>query len=172
MSEWRDIPGYEGLYQVSDTGEVCRSANSPKCKTERAIRPQRGSNGYLAVSLSRDSKVHQIGIHRLVMWAFIGPQNSLWVNHKNGVKSDNRLANLEYLTPGQNIQHAYDTGLTKGPVGEKNGNAKLTEASVREILTLFRSRPKPKRADVEAQFGISKTALSDVLARRSWKEVE
>lgn len=138
MSEWRDIPGYEGLYQVSDIGEVRRVANSPKCKTVRVL----------------------------------VPQGRFWVNHRNGIKNDNRLVNLEYLTPGQNLQHAYDTGLCHGPVGEKNGNAKLTEATVREIRDLFRAHPKPRRADIWVRFNISKTALSDALDRRSWREVE
>lgn len=169
---WRDVPGYESVYQVSDRGSVKRLAGSPKCKSDRLLAPNYTMGGYLNISLSLGSKIRQIGVHQLVMWAFVGPQGSLWVHHKNGVKDDNRLENLKYVTPGQNTKHAYDSGLNQGPVGEKNGMAKLTEEDI-YLIRLARNLcgEELTRKDMAAYFEVSKTTITEIINGNSWRHL-
>jgi hypothetical protein len=113
MTEWKPIWGYEGMYEVSNKGEV-RSLD----RIDSAGRKLRGvtlrqhvsPNGYSMVSLCEAGKRAQKTVHKLVAEAFHG-WSKKWVNHINGVKTDNRAENLEWLTPGENLSHAWDNGL-------------------------------------------------------------
>jgi len=101
---WRPVDGFPA-YEVSSEGRVRRAG--------RILKQTPSSNGYLRVFLCVHSKYSTRYTHRLVLAAFIGqPQPGMQGNHRNGRKDDNRLENLEYVTPVENSQHAYDTGLT------------------------------------------------------------
>ena len=123
---WRDIPGYEEIYQISDMGRV----KSLWFNREKILKTAKDKNGYLLGCLWKDGKQRTKRIHRLVMLAFVG-ESDLHVNHKNGDKSDNRLNNLEYCSHAYNMKHAAQNGLTAK--GEKAGMFKLTEGCVRNI---------------------------------------
>jgi NUMOD4 motif/HNH endonuclease len=115
MKVWKAIAGFEGRYEVSSDGDV-RSLNTlEKVKNRwggetarrrigRTLAPQRFPNGYLSVRLGRDN-CHLV--HRLVAAAFIPGDQTLQVNHKNGVRDDNSAANLEWLTASDNHRHSY-----------------------------------------------------------------
>lgn len=109
---WKDIPGYEGLYQVSNYGNV-RSLNYNKqIGNVKELKQKLRSNGYLEVHLSKDSKRKYFLVHRLVAEAFLeNPYLLPQVNHIDGNKSNNYVSNLEYVTNSENQKHAYDTGL-------------------------------------------------------------
>lgn len=100
------IDGVETHYSVSDTGEVINEA------TGRILKQQYTKDHYKCVSIYVNSKAKLCRVHRLVAAAFIpNPENKPYVNHINGIRDDNRLENLEWCTPSENIQHAVDTGL-------------------------------------------------------------
>lgn len=121
IKNWKDIEGYEGLYRVSDIGQVMsysRQKTQWSSKvvfsiSEKIIKPQlRGF--YLNVVLHKNNKRVCISIHRLVAQAFIlNPENKSTVNHKNGNKVDNRVENLEWATQAEQVQHSYRTQLQK-----------------------------------------------------------
>lgn len=116
---WKDISGYEGYYQISNLGNVKRLIRPIKStyrlQKERYLSPITTKFGYLIVGLCVNAKSKLILVHRLVAIAFIqNEENKLFVNHKNGIKNDNRVENLEWCTFQENIQHAYDTGLKVG----------------------------------------------------------
>jgi hypothetical protein len=116
---WKEIPGYEGLYSVNESGEVLshyRKNLGGKCLKCRVLKPLKDSYGYFFVVLYSNKKATQLRIHRLVAITFIpNPENKATVNHKNGIRHDNRLQNLEWCTHSENNQHAYDV-LGKIPV--------------------------------------------------------
>ncbi len=97
---WRYIAGFEGRYEVSEAGHVRNSV------TEKVLKPVVCTNGYLRVSLGRFSPNNLV--HRLVARAFVeGYSEHLDVNHKNGVRADNRAENLEWVTRSENITHSH-----------------------------------------------------------------
>ena len=115
------------------TGMVYRTFKTSLYEYERPY----GSlnvNGYVILSLGRDRP--QVYAHRLIWTVCTGERATLplVVNHKNGIKHDNRLENLELVTQARNIAHAYDTGLA--PSGERHYGAKLSDEEVRRIHAL------------------------------------
>lgn len=98
MMNWRDIPGYDGKYQASESGEI-RNAF-----TERALSQRLNKHGYLRVNLKHKGEMKTVEVHRLVALAFIdNPGNLLQVNHINEVKTDNRVQNLEWCSCEYNL---------------------------------------------------------------------
>lgn len=124
---WKDINGYEGLYQVSNLGRVkslerYKENHSKLQKIEEKTKvPSIDNAGYLKVTLSKDNKSKNARIHRLVAETFIlNIENKSTVNHKNGVKTDNRVDNLEWCSYCENNKHAWNTGLRKPSKKQKN----------------------------------------------------
>lgn len=105
---WKDIEGYEGLYEISSLGNVRRAPSG------RILKQNKNSYGYSHVGLSKEGKVKMICVHRLIANAFIpNPQNKPQVNHIDGNKSNNSISNLEWVSQKENIIHAFKTGLRK-----------------------------------------------------------
>ena len=108
MEIWKDIKGYEGLYQVSNLGNV-KSLNYRKQKCAKNLTPKTNNKGYLWVELSRDGGRQCFLIHRLVGEAFIkNPYNFKVINHKDENPKNNRVENLEWCTQSGNMQYYYD----------------------------------------------------------------
>lgn len=103
---WKPIPGYEGLYEVSDYGRV-KSLRSNRIMTAA---PNRKENGYYRVTLSKNGISTKQYVHRLVVKAFLEDpiDDTYEVNHKNKITSDNRLCNLEWVTHKDNIKHRFN----------------------------------------------------------------
>lgn len=97
---WKDIEGYEGLYQVSNLGRVKRIT------TNRILKSSKHVSGYLMVNLSKNSVTSHQRIHRLVAQAFIpNPENKHDINHIDENKTNNHVSNLEWVTAQENSNH-------------------------------------------------------------------
>lgn len=110
---WKDIKGYEGLYQISNLGRVKSLPRNGTIKTKRIIKYELDKYGYPQVILN--NKKHKcFRVHRLVAEAFIlNPQNKSTVNHIDGNKTNNKVSNLEWNTVKENNDHALKTGLQR-----------------------------------------------------------
>jgi hypothetical protein len=118
---YKDVVGYEGIYQVSNLGNV--KSLHKKSLNGFVLKPLK-SHGYCRVGLF-DNKHKYFMIHRLVALAFIpNPNHYPFINHINGIKNDNRVENLEWVTHSQNILHAFKTGLKSNKKGDNNPQSK------------------------------------------------
>ena len=143
MEKWKDVVGYEGIYQVSLQGRV-KSINHKNHRGNmiygRMLKLKRESNGYLRVNLVKDGRSKQHSVHRLVAKAFIpNPQNLETVNHKDEDKTNNAVSNLEWLSIGDNIR--YGTGIKRSlqnrdfkKMGEKVSLTKKLRGQTRPII--------------------------------------
>jgi hypothetical protein len=164
---WKDVKGFEGLYQVSNFGNVKRLI-SERVFAERLIGRTIDRYGYVKRVLSKDGKNNYFTEHRLVAIAFIdNPDNKATVNHINGIKTDNRVENLEWNTTNENHQHAIDTGL-KDQKGIKHHKCKLTEQQVLEIREIGFSQT---RMSLSKKYGVSRTNILGIIRGKFWKHL-
>lgn len=118
---WKDVEGYEGLYQVSNLGRVKSLAKwyGFSYRDEKIVSQVRNRQGYVILTLRKTGSKRQVFMHRLVATAFLdNPIGYPQVNHINGDKTDNRVDNLEWCTAKHNIHHAFEIGLSHGKKGE------------------------------------------------------
>jgi hypothetical protein len=170
---WKDVPGYEKYYQVSNLGNVksydrfCEGRNGSGKQTGRVLKHQKSYKGYLRVGLVVDKKTFNTGIHRLVALAFIpNPENKPQVNHKNGIKTDNTVENLEWCTNKENQIHAVKNNLHKPNYGEKHHMSKLTNKQVLEIRNLHKKGVK--NVELAKKYNITQTAMSNILRKKTY----
>lgn len=165
---WVTIEGYEGLYAVSDDGRVM-SMDYAQTGLPGILKPQL-RRGYLSVFIYRTPRNGKwFTIHALVLAAFVGPrQTGKQVNHKNGVKTDNAVSNLEYCTQSENMKHAFRTGLQSNQ-GEKHSRHKLTAEKIIEIRRRVKSGET--QTSVAKDVGVSQGQISHIVSGRAWPHI-
>lgn len=115
MEIWKDVTGYEGLYQVSNTGKVkTLQKQVGRKETEKIMKANKVWTGYLRIGLRKNGKTKNTYIHRIVAQEFIeNPEHKPIINHKNGNRQDNRVENLEWCTFGENSRASKKITTTK-----------------------------------------------------------
>ena len=110
-------------------------------------------------------------VHRLVAEAFIpNPKNKPFVNHKNGLKNDNNLNNLEWVTAKENSVHAVINKLNNPLRGENNGNSKLDVLKVIDIRTKYDGK-KHTFKSLSKEYNVSKTLIGSIVNKKIWKHI-
>lgn len=177
MELWKKVPGYEGYYEASSFGRIRsvdrfvdhkingRTMYRGKVISTRLSIP----SGYLHVGLTVHGKSKSYTVHRLIMYAFHGKDEKSQINHKNGIKTDNRVENLEYCTQSQNIKHAYDTGLMRGHkmYGSKGSTALLTTAQVNEIRDRY-SRGGITQKEIAKKYGVCRHTILNIIKKHTY----
>lgn len=166
---WKPVVGFEGFYSVSNLGRIMRLAGTANTLENRIVKPWIQSRSkYAAVTLSTKNRRSTANIHRLVTTAFLGPRpKGLTVNHIDGIKSNARLANLEYISQHANAMHPSAMGLL--PCGERNNKAKLTEIGIREIRA---SHARGTTAHhLASQYGVTVENIRHIVSRHTWKHI-
>lgn len=175
MEIWKDIIGFEYQYQISDFGRlrskpriVIRSNGAKQTVKGKVLKTFIGSTGYEFGVFQIGKKTKNFAIHRLVAIHFIpNPYKKYAVNHLNGLKTDNRLENLEWVTKSENEIHARKTGL-KCTKGEKASKAILTESQVmiiRAELSVFTQR------QLAQKYGVSRSCIASIAKGRTWTHI-
>lgn len=169
---WKDIEGYEDLYQISNMGRVkslernllVKNGHYRK-KNEAIMRQTSGPNGYHAICLRLNKKTKRFLVHRLVGIAFIpNPLRKETINHKDGVKNNNRLFNLEWATQAENLNHALITGL------RRSRERSLKDIEALTVIT-FLSTHKRVMKKLARHYMVSPSLISRIKKRETWSHM-
>jgi hypothetical protein len=166
------IKGYEGLYKITTNGVVYldeRVGYRGKI-IPRKIKSQRLVRNYYAVTLIKNNKPLTKKIHRLVAETYIpNPDNKPFVNHKDGNKLNNNVHNLEWVTPLENVKHAWENGLVDYK-GEKVYTAKLTSKDV--ILIRTNCKSYEDKIAFSKIYNINLSTINRLLRNETWKHIK
>ena len=167
---WRSIPEWSDLYEASNLGNVrsldrvmVDSIGRTRHFKGRVLNPGSNPAGYLFVKLCENGLETQVYVHHIIALAFIGKCPPGYViHHTNGIVTDNRPINLEYLTRRDHAK----TKAPTGRCGEGHSQAKLTEI---EVLSIRNLKKEGQRTGKVAQsFSVSPSTICDIVQRRSW----
>lgn len=168
---WKDIPGYEGKYQVSNLGRVKSldmvikiHGNRPFTKAGRIKKLTKGNHGYYVVNLGL-ADLHTV--HSLVMSAFVGPRKGKHIDHINSIRTDNRIENLQYVTQAEN------NAKQKFHYGENNYAAKLTNKEAIHIRDEYYRSGYYRGAitDIARGYRVSVAIVRDIVRNKTWVNV-
>ncbi|WP_054908742.1 NUMOD4 domain-containing protein [Pseudomonas sp. NBRC 111135] len=174
---WKPIAGFEGLYEISNLGRVKSLGRFRRAKgdaktwmDERIKAPCAQREGYLSAHLYCEGRMTKRYVHRLVADAFLpNPLDLPEVNHLDGDKQNNSLANLAWSSRSENCRHALESDLYQTARGERAGNSKLSESDVREIRSLAASGMFHR--EIADQYRIGRKAVTKIVNRQRWEHV-
>jgi RecG-like helicase len=171
--EWRVCPENDH-YEVSSDGRVRRCVRFRKDDLYKELKVQTTNHGYLAVGLYRNGKYKRYFVHSLVMSAFVGKrEQGHCVNHIDYDKTNNKLHNLEYVTPSENTSHAYKCKDIRDTIAREfqRWNCRLSDEQVRQLRREY-ATGQYKQREIARKYGISYQHTSDIVNRSRRELVE
>ena len=168
---WKPVVGYEGWYEVSSLGRVRNAKERHGTSLGHVLTGSPGEKGYLQVCLTVDKKQKVKDVHRLVSEAFIGPLPSGYqTDHINGIKTDCKASNLQYITGLENMRKSYLPEFNRHVLrGEEHGNARWTVGQIKEVKHLLSSGMIHRL--VAERTGVSKATVDQISSGRQWVHV-
>lgn len=163
MTGFKWVKGYEGLYKINEDGVVY------SCYYRKIMRSWI-SKKYPRIRLSKNGKVKNFFVHRLVADNYLEPSEKNHINHIDGNKLNNNYKNLEWCTPQENSDHAVVTGLITS-YGENNNKSKLTEKDVIKIFKLLENRTESYKL-IGKKFGVTRYSISMIDKGVLWKHMQ
>lgn len=159
----KEIP-FAKRYKVTEQGEII------SFKTGKPMSPVMIHNGYLRVLIKcDDGRKKSFLVHRLVAMTYLpNPDNKKEVNHKNGIKADNRPCNLEWVSRNENMRHAFSAGLNSNS-GTNNGRSGLTEDQVIKIY--YELLNGARSVDVSRKYDVSRRAVEGIKYKNTWGDL-
>ena len=165
---WKDIKEFEEKYQISDKGNV-KSLPRYKRKKEKILKPGLNNYGYFVVVLMKNKIRYDRIVHRLVAGHFISnPENKPQVNHKNGIKTDNKIKNLEWCTNSENKKHSAKNKLESW--GERHYKHKLTKKDVKEIRGKYK-KEGITQTELARQYPVNRQNISEIVNYKTWRHI-
>ena len=158
----RDIPGYENLYAITTNGRVWSNISN------RWLKQHPDQKGYMQLGLYKNKKARCFWVARLVMMTYAKPHRTKkYIDHINGIKTDNRIENLQWVTLGENVSLAWKRGNRNHASGEQHGHAKLTEIIVKSIRERYAGGGIFRR-ELATEYGVARQTIDDIINRRIW----
>lgn len=172
---WKDIPGFEGLYQASNLGRIkslerwYQSANLLKMP-ENIKKQKPNVGGYWYLHLCKNGKKWATSVHKLIALTFIGPKpyEKATVNHIDSNKLNNRAENLEYCSIKENIQHHRKN--VNDYIGINHPMARLTEKDILDIREEYKTS-KILQKDMAKRYNVSQVMISRIIKRKTWTHI-
>lgn len=173
----KDIPGYEGLYAVTEDGRVYSHSRvvkaahgSTQLRKGRWLKQHENNKGYLYLPLSVDGVKVKWLVHRLVALAFVpNPEGKPFINHIDNNRKNNNASNLEWCTQKENMKHCSSQGRVKFP-SLKGENNPISKLSYEQVIEIKKSKGVNQR-ELAKKYCVSQTVIHNIQSGKSWRHV-